>query len=196
LGIGDLTELEILYRTFTLIFVLISLIVGLKILSKYFSFKQKELITVGFSWIFLTSPWWGVAVSFILYITFDYVIEQATFLILANTFVPVALILWIYSFCNLAYKNLKKYFVSIYLIICVSYEIFLTFFIFTNPDIIGTFEQTFYLQPSLYTMIFQAFSILTALITGILFTKQSQYIQLYERVEKRINLFELYNKFK
>lgn len=173
MGIEDLTQLEILYRTFTLIFVVISLILGIKILSKFFIHKRKELITVGFSWIFLTSPWWGVAVSFLLYILFDYIIENIIFLILANVFVPVALICWIYSFCQLVYPQLKKNLMSIYLVICIPYEIFLIFFIFTHPDIVGTFERTFYLQPNIYTLIFQAFAILTALITGILFTKQS-----------------------
>ncbi len=51
MGIEQLTELDILHGIFTSLFVLISLIVGLRILFKYFEHKRKELITVGIAWI-------------------------------------------------------------------------------------------------------------------------------------------------
>jgi hypothetical protein len=58
---------EILYGILSVIFVFIAIIIGLRILTKYFELKMKELITVGLALIFLSSAWWGSAFSFLGY---------------------------------------------------------------------------------------------------------------------------------
>ncbi|MBN1800290.1 MAG: hypothetical protein JW891_02230 [Candidatus Lokiarchaeota archaeon] len=42
----------------TLSFTLISLILGILLILKYLRYKEKQLLLVGITWIFLTSPWW------------------------------------------------------------------------------------------------------------------------------------------
>jgi hypothetical protein len=173
MGLESLTELEILLGSFTLTLTLISFIVGLKILLKYFSYKQKEYITVGLTWIFLSSAWWGSSFSFLFIILFNTPLDAFTFLLLGNAFIPVAICCWMYSFCKLAYPNLKKKLLPIYFTICILYEIFLIIFLLIDPKIIGTLEGNFYSQPNLYAMIFQVFGVLTTIITGVLFSRNS-----------------------
>ena len=46
----------------------LSIYVGAKLISKYFKFKQKELLFVGLCWIFLVCPWYPAGISFIMYL--------------------------------------------------------------------------------------------------------------------------------
>ncbi|MBD3255535.1 MAG: hypothetical protein GF383_10600 [Candidatus Lokiarchaeota archaeon] len=169
----NLTQLEFIYGSFTLIFVLIAILIGIKLISKYFTYKLKEFITVGLTWVFLSSAWWGGSISFVLFILFNTSLPEMIYLFLNNGLIPIAFICWIFSFAHFIYPRLKKQIVGISAIICLIYEIFLIIFLFTNPDIIGTFEGKFNLQAGLYSMIFQLFSIFVFLITGILFAKNS-----------------------
>lgn len=173
MGFEDLTELEILQGSFALIFIIISLILGIRIAFKYFSLKRFELITVGLTWIFMSSSWWGASISFILFIFFGFGLNVFLYLFISNVFLPGALICWIYSFCHLAYPRLKKKMVSIYLVICVIYEIFLIIFLLINPEIIAIMEGKFNTKHQIYTLSFDIFTIISALITGVIFAKIS-----------------------
>ena len=59
-----LTTLENLQGALTLVAVLVSIVLGLSIISKYFKFKDKNLIFVGITWIGMFSPYWGDAISY------------------------------------------------------------------------------------------------------------------------------------
>ena len=61
-----LSGLEYLQGGLTLAFVLISLILGIIIISKYFNYKNRQLLLVGLTWIFLVSPYWPDAISFLM----------------------------------------------------------------------------------------------------------------------------------
>ena len=65
----ELTTIDLLQGIFSLIFVIISLFIGLLILSKYFKYRVKELILVGFSWMGMSIPWLGDATNFVVIIT-------------------------------------------------------------------------------------------------------------------------------
>jgi hypothetical protein len=172
-NLKDLTTYEIIHGSFALIFVIISLVIGIKILLKAFPLNRKEYIAVGLAWIFLTSAWWSVSLSFLFIIFFNYAIEPVLYMFLANAFIAVALICWIYSFCILAYPHLKRIILPIYLIICILYEIVFFIFLFINPQLIATQESIFYSRRTLFAVSIQVIGIITALITGILFAKQS-----------------------
>ena len=170
--VTELTEIQFLSGLFSLIFVIISLIIGFTILSKYYSKKEKTLITVGFTWIFICSPWWPRSIDFLLRIFLNNYLPELIYLFLGIAFIPVSLMCWIYSFSTLVYPNYKSKLVPIFLIIFVVYEFFLITFLLTNPRLVG-FVDGFYAEFAPFTISFQFFSVFTFLITGILFTKQS-----------------------
>lgn len=60
----ELNEYQLYNGIFSTIFVVISVIIGLRILLRYSKFEKKELITVGLTWIFLSSPWWSAVYVF------------------------------------------------------------------------------------------------------------------------------------
>ncbi|TFG07820.1 MAG: hypothetical protein EU539_03985 [Promethearchaeota archaeon] len=168
-----LTQYDLLNGIFALIFVIISLLVGFRILIKYFTLKKRELITVGLTWIFLSSGWWGAGFSFFLLTIFNYSMNPILYMFLGNIFVPIAIMCWIYSFASMVYTNMKNRIIIIFLVICVSYEVYLISILIFDPNAIGKFLGVFYYQPNIYVLAFQIFAILVSFITGILFSRKS-----------------------
>jgi len=164
---------EILYGVLSLIFVIIALIIGIRILTKYFELRRKELITVGLALIFLSSAWWGSAFSFLRYIIFSYEFSQIEFILFGDAFIFIAVICWIYSFLTLVYPNLLKKVMPIYVIISALYEILLFYFLIVDPDQIATIEGHFNSEHSLFGLSFIIFSLASVLITGIIFARES-----------------------
>ncbi|MBD3339866.1 MAG: hypothetical protein GF353_12205 [Candidatus Lokiarchaeota archaeon] len=171
--IQHLTNLEILYGLFSLLAVAVSLFIGLKILLRYFMVHRYVFVTVGLSWIFMFSGWWGSAFSFLFLLFSDYEFSTFQYLFIANIFIPIALLLWIYSFCHLVYPHLKKLMVGIYGTICILFDVLIIFFLFTNPDLVGVIKGTFFMQPGLLVIAFLVFALLSALITGVIFSRKS-----------------------
>lgn len=164
---------EIFYGVLSVIFVFIALIIGIRILTKYFELRRKELITVGLALIFLSSAWWGSAFSFLSYMIFGHVFTQIEFLIYGDTFIFLAVICWMYSFLRLVYPDLLKKVISVYLIISIVYEILFFYFLFNNPDQIATIEGNFNSEHKFFSLSFILFSIVSFLGTGIIFAKES-----------------------
>ncbi len=175
MGLEDLTQTDILFGTLSLILVLVSTIVGLRIISKYFTFKEKTLLTVGLAWVFITSAWWVSAFQFVIIALFDYKFTPYLYLLIENAFTPFAIIFWIYSFCALMRLKSQKLIVSIYFIICVIFEIILFTFLSIDTELVGTGieEGIFTSRLTDFFIGFQIFAILSIVITGIIVSRKS-----------------------
>ncbi len=173
MGLESLTEIELIQVTFALLFVIVSLIVGIRILLKYFTVRNKVFVTVGLTWVFLSSPWWGNAISFFTFAFNEQEISLFLDLFLGNIFIPLAVVLWVYSFCKLVYPHLTKTLVSVYGIISSIYEILLLYYFFTDLNVIGKATSRFNTEHNLFPFMFQILAIATALITGIILSKNS-----------------------
>ncbi|MFX0073028.1 MAG: hypothetical protein ACFFAO_18275 [Candidatus Hermodarchaeota archaeon] len=172
-SLSELTELQLLNGSMTLAFMIISLIIGFKILLKYFSIKQKEFITVGISWIFLSSAWWGTSLSFLFILLFNYAFDPITYIYIGNVFIPVLVIFWPYSVCSLLNYKRTNLILAIFLTISILYEILLAVFIIVNPDMIATYEGLFYLKPRGIGLAYIIFAILTLIVFSLLFVLRS-----------------------
>jgi hypothetical protein len=169
----QLTGIQILRGTFGLIFVIISIIIGLRMISKYFSYKQKELITVGLTWIFLSSAWWGGAFAFLFFALFGIEFSPQFYLFIGNFFIPIALITWIYSFSRLAYPKLKNKIFIPYLLVGLGFLIFMIFALIFDYTLIGELEGPLNSRHSIFSLILVVFALTSVLITGTLFAKKS-----------------------
>ncbi len=172
MALSDLTEFEFLTGFFALIFVLISLIIGLMIFSKYFSTKQKTFITVGLTWIFLSTAYLSRSIDFILVIFFNTYLDEFIFLLLMNIFIPLVIICWSYSFSSLVFPHLRKKIVFIFTIVGAVYEILLIIFLLTNPRLVG-FVEGFYAEFAPFTISLQLLAIIVFLIGGIFIIRNS-----------------------
>ena len=68
-----LEVVDFLQGLFSLLFVIISLVLGFTILTKFFKYKSKLYILVGLSWIGVANPWFPDSISFLMNI----IIEQS-----------------------------------------------------------------------------------------------------------------------
>ena len=175
MGIEELSELDILHGIFTTIFVVLSLLVGIRILLKYFEHKRMELVGVGIAWMGIATPWIGNSLAFLLYVLVDYELELFSYLFMENVFIPFAIVCWIYAWSTLVYPRLVKKMTVIFGIICVIYEIYLLAALLINPEIIGTWseEGRFDASHEMIPSIFKVFGIFVVLITGTIFARKS-----------------------
>ncbi|TXT66499.1 MAG: membrane protein of unknown function [Promethearchaeota archaeon] len=173
MGIHDISELELFYGIFNLLFISIIILIGVKIISTYFSHKREEFITIGLTLILLFSGYWSVTLNFILLIFFNSLLPIPFSIFLERFFIPVGVICWIYSFGQLVVPHLKQKLVLIFSVICVSYMVFLTISAFVDYTLIAEQVSTFYTQNQIITLIFDLFAILSVIITFIIFAKSS-----------------------
>ena len=171
--IMTLELLDILNGTFSLIFVLVSLIVGVIIASKYSQYKNRTLLLVGITWIGLTTPWLPSTISFLTTLITSSGLSPVIYFTIGNIASPFILVIWITAFTDLKFKNKQKLLVVIYSIIGVVYEIYLVFFLIVDPTIIGELTGIFDVTYRGLVLIFALFIVINMLITGILFGQES-----------------------
>jgi len=132
-----LTPFEILTGSLSLATVIISTIIGLRIISKYFTYKKRELLLVGFTWILLCEIWWSSAFSFLAAIITGQGFTPELYFTLGNIFVPVALILWLTAYTDFINKKNQKLIILIAAIVGLIYYILFFYFIFNDVTVIG-----------------------------------------------------------
>lgn len=169
----DPLSIEQIFRgSFSLVFVIISVFIGLRLISKYFKYQEKSFIGVGLTWIFLSTSWWWPAFNFILNF-FMCSLNYTSYLILANGFIAPALISWLYSFTTLAYENWTKKVLSFSLVITIPYEIILLILIFIKPSYVGKELKLNVISRTPLTLSVAIIAILIALVTGLIFSQNA-----------------------
>jgi len=179
MSILDLSQVQILEGVFSLIWIIIATIIGIRIIIKALTLNRNELYSVGLFWILICSPWYSSALAFLTYVFFNYTIDERTYLLIANLPIAPGLLCWIFSFVNILYKestSKKLIIFAIYAVICIVYEIFLIYFLFTNVRVIGTVEGLFNSRYNLFALIFDVFTLISVLITGLIFSIKSMSI--------------------
>ena len=169
----ELEFVELLQVIFSSIFVIISLIVGLLLISKYFKHKERNLLLVGVTWIGITTPWLSGVISFPLIMLFGTSLRIEVRFIIGIAFVPIVLVLWLVVFTDLVYRERKKLIVFTYTVICICFEIVFFTFLFTDTSLIGTYTGPFKVGWTPFIQLTTLFFIVTALTTGILFAHTS-----------------------
>jgi hypothetical protein len=167
--------IDIILGIFSAIFVIINIIVGLKIASRYFRYKKWELLFVGIAWIGLASPWAPDALKPI-YMIIDPAMINNTIVLLNYIFnvlvIPIPVVLWIIAFTKMLNLERKMRFLIIGSIIIIN----LIFQIIVGVDFISVFNANSidsYAYTSLYLDIYLIISITFVLITGLWFARVS-----------------------
>ena len=171
----ELELVDILQGSFSLIFVIISLIIGITILSKYFTHKSRLYILVGISWIGISFPWIPDSISFIMNIIFQRSLPIGLYFMIGNVFIPVALLAWIVAYTDMINKEKQKLAVILIVIFSIIFEItFFTLF-FIDLDLIGVINpnRPFTVDFDIFITIYLVIIILFMLITGTIFAQKS-----------------------
>jgi hypothetical protein len=174
MALADLTQLEILQGSLGLIWVLIAIFIGLKAISRAIAINRtRDLITVGLSYIFVSSAWFGVAFQFISYGFFDVKLDAFTYLMVANVLIPLAIICWIWSYCEILKPKSRKILLIVFFGFAITWELTLIIGLLIDVSLVGTLNSTFDSSHSPLLLIFTLTGIFMFLITGIIFAVKS-----------------------
>ena len=154
------------------IFCVISIFVGIRIVSRYFVIKRREFLLVGITWLCITSPWWPATISFIMFLITGHILTPIIYFLIGNIFVPIGLICWIIAFTDLVVNSMekKKIIVIVFIIFGAAFYIIFFYFLFTDLSMIGQLKGYTDVQYSMIIVIFYLIVIIVALITGIIFS--------------------------
>ncbi len=166
---------DYLQGSFSLIFVIISVIIGITILSKYSKFKNRLYILVGISWIGVANPWMPDSISFLMNLFVQQSLDIGLYFIIGNCFIPIALITWLTAFTDMIYRDAQKKILIITIVLSIIFEIIFFTLFFTDMDLIGVINPSrpFTVEFDLFITIYLLIVILVMLITGIIFAQKS-----------------------
>ncbi|MFX1378205.1 MAG: hypothetical protein ACFFA4_03855 [Promethearchaeota archaeon] len=167
--------LEVLHGSLTILFVVISIILGLRIVSRYFELKRNEFLLFGIFWIGMTTPWWPNIITFIMVLVTGGAINIAIYVVLGIAFLPITITIGLIAFLKVLPLNKKNKKIFFIIDVCanIAYEIYFFIFLFIDLSFIAAFEDIFILEWSIPSQIYFIFSLIVFLLVGIPFSRVS-----------------------
>ena len=169
----ELTVEEFLQGSLALIFIIISFIVGIKLLMKYNTHKQNTLLFAGLSWILIVSPWFNTGFNFLYVVLTGNSMSDQIYLLIGYSWVPLPLVFWLIVYTDLKLKKKQKLVVSIAIIQGILYEIIFLYFIFTDFSVIATKEGIFNDELTTPFLLYILVVLVIAIFTGFSFGLES-----------------------
>lgn len=169
----SLTPIDTVNGIFSLIFVTISFLVGIIILSRFLKYKERIYFLVGITYILIASPWWPSCVSFLVAISNGIGIAPQVYFLIGNVLTPIAIVFWLLAFTEFLYSEKRKLILSIFAIIGGIFEILFFVFLFLNPSLIGELNGPVDVNYRSFIMIFLIIFLSIVVITGFLFANLS-----------------------
>ncbi|TFG10326.1 MAG: hypothetical protein EU535_08345 [Promethearchaeota archaeon] len=169
----ELSTLEILQGSFTFVFVIISIVLGLTIMSKYLKFKRRELLLVGFTWIALSSVYWPDAITFITVLVSGEWVRSDIYYLLANILVAPVHISWMLAMTDFMWKKRQNLLMIIISIEAIVFETFLLTIWIIDYNLVGARQSAFVVLWNPVVDLYLIVSIILFLVTGAFFARQS-----------------------
>jgi len=169
----SLSPLNTVNGVCSLLFVAISLFVGIIILSRYFRYKERIYLLVGATWILISCPWWSSSVSFLVALFNDVGITPEIYFTVGNILVPFAIIIWLLAFTEFLYTEKRKLIILVFSIYGSIFEILFFTFLIVNPNLIGELNPPVDVRYNSFIMIFLLSFLTIVVITGFLFANLS-----------------------
>ena len=166
---------DLLQGGFSLLFVIINIIVGSIIISRYLEHKKIEFLFVGIAWTGLAMPWVPDSINFIMITTADVKLPIEVYLTIGNAPLPFFIILWLAALLPLL--GVEKPRVNLTLILTtifsILFEVIFFILLFLDRDQIGKELGPFHYEFGLFIEIFLLLCIAIILITGLMFARES-----------------------
>ncbi|MHA1914648.1 MAG: hypothetical protein ACW986_07130 [Promethearchaeota archaeon] len=164
---------DVLHGSFSLIFVIISFIIGVTILSKYFKQKNRLLILVGLTWIGLSFPWLPDSVSFLMNLFVQQSLSTELYFILGNVLLPVPLIAWMLAYTDMISRERKKLYTSLVLVGSLVFEIIFFTLLFIDVSLLGIMTSAFSTDFGIFLTVSLFLTLIIMLVTGMKFAGNS-----------------------
>ena len=166
---------DILQGSLSLIFVIISFIIGFTIISKYGKNKNRLYILVGLTWLSLSTLWLPEASSFLMSLFIQQTLAIEWYFILGNVFVPVALICWITAYTDMVNKEKQKLAIALIVVFSIVFEVLFFYYFFMDINLIGVISplRPFSADLGYFLAILLLISFLILFVTGFKFARKS-----------------------
>lgn len=166
---------DILQGTLSLIYVVISFVIGLTIISKYGKFKNRLYILVGLCWLSLSTLWLPEAVSFLMSIFITQTLAIEWYLIIGNAFFPVAIVCWIFAYTDMISREKQKLNMALILIYAIVFEVLFFYYFSLGTNYIGVINplRPFSADLGIFLTVLLLIGFLLLFITGIKFSRKS-----------------------
>lgn len=160
---------------FTLIYIGIVLFVGVKVISKYFSIKDKTFLYAGIGFIGVAFPWSGVAINFISIVFFDVVPSMEIHFFFHGGMGGAFLFFWIMAILNLSGiqpEKREKYLIFIGVVAFIVEIVYLSL-IFYDTDILGTLLNEIQMDYAPFNEVYLLTQLIIVLISGFWLASKS-----------------------
>ena len=170
-----LTPIEILHSSFSLVAVLISILIGLIIISKYFKIRQRNILLIGIFWTGLTFPWLPTVITFIMMLTVGYGLTVEGFILIGIMILPITVLCGLTAFTSLlgVRKPKRRVILLSVLVFNLIFEGLIIYFLFIDVSVIATLEDVLIIEWSVFSQIYFIINLVLFLVTGILFSRKS-----------------------
>lgn len=165
--------IEIVNGVLSLIFVLTSITIGIKLILKYFQEKDINILLAGIIWIILCEVFWAVSISFLLVVFTGKTLPLDVFFLIGFVFLPVGVQLWMVIMTNLMWKGKQKIIFIITGIIVALFETAFLYLLFIDISMLGQTVGTFDVRYELFMLVYLSVLLLILLTTGLNFAIES-----------------------
>ncbi|MFX0070802.1 MAG: hypothetical protein ACFFAO_06905 [Candidatus Hermodarchaeota archaeon] len=167
----DLTPFELYFiGPANIVFVVISLIVSIKLILKYFKLKKKDLLYTGITWFGIILPWFATSLSFVYTITTGELISYTSYILIAIPFLPIAVFFWLITFTDLVAVDKKKVILGLFSIYGIIFEIMFFYLLFTQPNQLGEMVPPFRPKYAIFIQVNLVILIVFAFTTAVIFS--------------------------
>ncbi|TXT56380.1 MAG: conserved membrane protein of unknown function [Promethearchaeota archaeon] len=169
----SLTLTQIIIGYSNLIFVIISFIVGIKLIIKYPKYKDINFLLVGLTWMSVTLPYLATIISFFHTMLTGELISIVIYLIINIALFPIGVFLWLIAVTNLAYDEHSKLVKITFGSYAIIFEVVFVLLLLIDPSLLGTMIPPFIPKFEPFIIINYLILIVVLVVTGILFSVQS-----------------------
>jgi hypothetical protein len=168
-----LSPIDFLNGLFSLIFVTVTIIVGLKIALRYFEIKNRVFLLIGLGWAGLCSAWYPSSISFLCVLITGKGLDPVMYFFIGNVIIHLAATLYILGITDMIYKEKQKIIIGVWAIFGLIYNIYFYWALLTDPSIIGTLEGYLDVTYVRFVSIYLFILIITLFLFTILLGRQS-----------------------
>ncbi len=157
--------------TCSLIFIIVSSIVGLKIIIGYHYSRNRIHLYVGIVWILMSEAWFASAISFLIALFTNgsgLQFYPEIYFLIGNSLVPINQIIWVIVITDFFAKERQLLFVGIYCVFAAFLEVLLLLGIFIDPSTIGTLVSPVDVEYEPLTILWASINLIIFVIPGLM----------------------------
>lgn len=166
----------------SLVFIIVSTIVGIKIILNFFKTNKYVFILIGLAWIGISAWAYSLVYLYVVILILSSEASPMIFLFIDVGLYPIALLFWVFAMRNLFHNKIlkSKFFVVIFILFVIFLEILFFYYAFNNITMIGHFNYEFNMEFGPIAIIIYAVSLSIFLGTGLPFV----YISIKSEIRK------------